>query len=178
MKLRRENEEVFYTEDTVVCVGRKEIDFLKAQALANPRSRVRLCTHLTPDNPLHEMLILHGRDTYVRPHKHLNKSESFHIIEGTGVIVLFDEKGLPTQTIPMGDLASGHFFYYRLAKAAYHTVVITSDILIFHESTNGPFHREETLFAPWAPDLSDTKAATEYLSHLKIQISSAKSRKS
>ena len=44
------------------------------------RKRIRICAHPSSKNAVHDMLIVHFRDTYVRPHKHLNKDETFHLI--------------------------------------------------------------------------------------------------
>jgi cupin fold WbuC family metalloprotein len=173
MNFRKENEEVFYTQSDLTTVGPAEILLIKEQALLSPRKRARLCLHRAPEDPLHEMLIVHTCDTYVRPHKHRNKSESFHIIEGAAAVILFNDNGKPGKIISMGDHASGRVFYYRLAESVYHTLVIISDVLIFHESTNGPFRREETLFAPWSPDGSDPCAAKEYQDYLTSLIPSA-----
>jgi cupin fold WbuC family metalloprotein len=114
------------------------------------------------------MLIVHGRDCYVRPHKHLAKSEAFHVIQGVVDIVLLDEAGKVVEVIKMGDYASGRKFYYRLADPLYHTLLIRSDWLIFHEITNGPFKREDTIFAPWAPE--EGPAAERYLQELNRQV--------
>ena len=116
------------------------------------------------------MLIVHTRNTYVRPHKHLNKSESFHLIEGSVDVVIFDEAGGVAEVIRMGDFASGRRFYYRIEQPAYHTLLITSDVLVFHETTNGPFRREETIFAPWAPEEQDQIARTGFLARLQEEM--------
>src|SRR5687768_8037033 len=87
------NDEVLIAATPIVTVSPADIEALKALALQNPRKRIRICTHKDTADPLHEMLIVHTRDTYVRPHKHLNKSESFHVIEGTVDVVIFNESG-------------------------------------------------------------------------------------
>ncbi len=167
MKYTLFNDEVFYSPDSITKVSGTDISFLKSEALKNKRQRVRLCAHPDVDAPLHEMLIVHGQDAYVRPHKHTDKSESFHIIEGAADILIFNERGEITEIIPMGDYASGCAFYYRLNSACYHSMIITSTILVFHETTSGPFRREETLFAPWSPDEKDTIAVANYMNRLK-----------
>ena len=76
----------------------------------HPRSRIRLCAHPDVNDTLHEMLIVHEKGTYVRPHKHLNKTESVHIIEGSVDVVIFDDDGNITDVIQMGDYKSGRNF--------------------------------------------------------------------
>ena len=166
MRLTQFNEEVFYSDDKIVKVSRGDIDLLKQKALSNKRKRVRLCAHRDVSDKLHEMLIIHTKDAYIRPHKHLDKSESFHLIEGVVDVVVFDDEGNITDVINMSDSSSPHVFYYRISDPYFHTLVIRSDFLVFHETTTGPFDRIQTVFAQWAPDESDGEAQTVFLRHL------------
>lgn len=172
MHAKEFNEEVLFANDQVVKVGRQDIEFLKKRAACNRRKRIRLCTHKDIDDKLHEMLIVHTKDTYVRPHKHLNKSESFHVIEGSVDVVIFNEVGNVVEVIQMGDYSSGHRFYYRMSNSYYHTPLIRSDVLIFHEVTNGPFKRSDTIFAPWSPEENDSAAVKEFMEQMARAVDS------
>jgi cupin fold WbuC family metalloprotein len=152
----KHNDEVYYSEAPVITVGPAEIDFLKNAAAENTRRRARLCTHPGIEDALHEMLIVHMDSTYVRPHKHLGKSESFHIIEGALKVFLFTDDGELTDTIDFGASGSGRNFYYRLSTPMFHSVLPVSDFVVFHEVTNGPFDRADCVFAPWAPSEDGT----------------------
>ena len=163
MRTREFNEEVLFASDPIVRVGAKDIEDLKQKARRNPRRRIRICAHRDLSESIHEMLIVHEKSCYVQPHKHINKIESFHIIEGTVDIILFDEDGQINETIPMGNYATGRKFFYRLPPLRYHTLMIQSDVLVFHEITNGPFRPDDTVWAPWAPDETDENAVSQYL---------------
>ena len=162
-----DNPEVLYAGEGVVTVDADTISALKEGALHTERRRIRLCTHPGVDDRLHEMLIIHERGTYVRPHKHLGKSESFHVIEGHADVVVFGEDGRVAQVIPVGEYGSGRMFYYRMAEPLFHTLLIHSDVLVFHETTNGPFRREDTVFAPWAPEERDTAGVASFLAEVE-----------
>lgn len=170
MKYRPHNPEVLYTEEAITAVNQSDMGRFKQLAAQNPRKRVRLCTHDTPDNRLHEMLIVHGRGAYVHPHKHPGKTESTHIIEGRVDVALFDDDGRMNSVIRMGDYASGCIFYYRMASPTFHTLLIRSDVLVFHETTNGPFDRKDTVFAPWAPNDENADAVANYIAGLEDSI--------
>ena len=161
------NDEVLYTKDAITRIDSKDIDILKAKATGNTRKRVRLCTHPSSQDALHEMLIVLGDESYVPPHKHPRKSESFHIIEGFLDVVIFDDVGTVKEVIPMAAPGSDLPFYYRLSGSFFHMPVPTSDVVVFHEITNGPFDQSETVFASWAPSDKDAEAVqAEYLRHL------------
>ena len=155
MNYKKFNEEVYYSQDDIAKVTSKDICFLKSLATKNPRKRVRLCLHQNVNDSLHEMIIVHAKGIYVPPHKHLSKSESFHIIEGEMLVVIFDEEANIHEVISMGTVSKAQAIFYRLSESHFHTVIPISDWVVFHEITNGPFVREEMLFAPWAPGEED-----------------------
>jgi len=163
MNLRKVNEEVFIAEDPIVRLGDEEIGFLKRQARANARKRARICAHKTNDDALHEMMIAISAASYIRPHKHIDKSESFHIVEGEVDVAVFDEAGTVVDVIELGAIGSGRKFYYRLSESAFHTLLIRSEFLVVHEVTNGPFDRERTVLAPFAPFEDEADRARDYM---------------
>jgi cupin fold WbuC family metalloprotein len=169
---RFENPEVAYSDDEIVSVRRTDLEALVEHSSHNPRRRVRLCAHGDPRQPLHEMLIIHERSAYVRPHRHPGKSESMHVIAGLVDVVIFDERGDITRVIGMGDYASGKTFYYRMAAPLFHTLLIRSDVLIFHETTDGPFKSGSSVFPEWAPDGADPSLSERYVRNLDQRINS------
>lgn len=171
MDVIKVNEEVLYPEPGVVRVGRDDVGMLKEQANRNRRQRIRLCAHSDVEDTLHEMFIVHKRDTYVRPHKHLNKSESTHIIEGSVDMVMFDEDGQITDVCRLGDYGSGLQFFHRISEPTFHTLLINSETLVFHETTNGPFRPPDTVWATWAPDIDDDNGAEAYVDRLRKRVS-------
>ena len=80
---------------------------------------------------------------------------------------MFDDVGNVTQVVPMGQYDSGRIFFYRLSDPVFHTVSIRSDHLVFHESTNGPFNPDKTVWAPWAPDETEESAVLEFMKSME-----------
>jgi cupin fold WbuC family metalloprotein len=151
MNIRRESEEVLYSIDEEVKVGRPDVESFTREAALTSRRRIRLCAHDSVENTVHEMIIVHPRDAYVRPHRHPGKPESLHVIDGEVDIVLFDEHGEMLDVYAMGDYASRKPFFHRLTDAKFHTLIIRSEWLTFHEVTSGPFSPTGTEFALWSP---------------------------
>ena len=166
MRVKQFNEEVLFAVDPIVKIGFEDIQWLKEQARVNARHRIRVCVHRDTEDTLHEMFIVHARGAYVRPHKHLGKSESFHVIEGEVDVVFFDENGGITEVVPMGNYSSQKRFFYRVGTPSFHTLLITSEVLVFHETTEGPFRREDTVFAPFAPDETEPTVTREFQERL------------
>jgi cupin fold WbuC family metalloprotein len=170
MTFSKLNDEVLVSSGPLALVTREEIALVKQGAEAGPRGRMRLCAHRSVEDSLHEMLIALRRGTYIRPHKHVAKVESAHVIEGSVDVVLFDETGAVSDVIAMGAYSTGRTFYYRMDEPRFHTLLIRSELLIFHEVTNGPFRRKETVFAPWSPEENDVDAAAAYLETLNCAV--------
>ena len=173
MRMKKFNDEVMYPDEDIVKVRRDDIQHLKELSKQNVRKRVRLCAHKTVDETVHEMLIVHARDAYVRPHRHVRKAESFHVIEGRLDVAVYDDHGNVKEIIPMGEYSSGRTFYYRISPGIYHTIAIESDFVVFHEATEGPFKKGETEFAPWSPDEKDPAGVKKFVDALRRQISAA-----
>jgi cupin fold WbuC family metalloprotein len=163
MSLRKVNDEIFIAEEPIVRIGDEQIAFLKRQAQASPRRRARICAHKSNDDALHEMLIVISADSYIHPHKHLGKSESFHIVEGNVDVAVFDDAGALVDLVELGPPGSGRQFFYRLDHGAFHTLLIHGDYLVVHEVTNGPFARDRTVMASFAPKEEDAERARDYM---------------
>jgi cupin fold WbuC family metalloprotein len=151
MRIRKINDEVYVADEPIVRVGAREIAFLKEKALLSARKRARICAHRSNDDSLHEMIIALASRSYIRPHRHVSKSESFHIVEGQVDVAVFDDAGTIVDVIQMGAPDSGRCFYYRLSDSAFHTLIIHTDFLVIHEVTNGPFAVDGTVLADFAP---------------------------
>ena len=161
------NDEVFFVEDDIVRLDAQAVEFIKAKALSNDRGRARICAHRKASDTLHEMIIAIRSDSYIRPHRHHNKIESFHLIEGRADIVILDEQGKIEDVVQMG---GEYCFYYRLSTPRYHTLLIHSPLLVIHEITNGPFNAEASDFAHYAPAEEETVAIKVFLKNLRTQL--------
>ena len=147
----KESDEVYLSNEKSISISNSDIDSLIKLAISTKRQRVRYCIHSTPSESVHEMFIVHSKGAYVRPHKHLNKPESMIIIKGEADYVVFDGEGNIKEKIPMGDYQSGKPFYQSTRVDEFHSLVIHSERLVFLEVTQGPFNKDDTVFAEWSP---------------------------
>ena len=159
----------FFCIKKPVRVNRELIEELKDTSARLGDINLRLCLHEAPDAAMHDMVNLQHRGPYYRPHKHVLKAESYHIIEGSMACFVLDETG---QVIDANILEPTGTLIYGVGVNMYHAVIAMSDILIYHEAKPGPFMPEgDSLFAPWAPDGSDPEESLRYernlLKHLE-----------
>lgn len=165
MRFKQQAENILVLDGSPGLVNFDAIRLLKQKADASPLKRARICLHKGADEPIHEMLIVLARGVYIRPHRHLNKTESFHLLEGRATVVFFDDKGDVTQSHKLARSA-GSPFIYRIDQPVFHTQIVHSKYLVFYEVTRGPFRQEDTEFAPWAPPENSGKAVQEFLAGL------------
>ena len=121
---------------------------------------------MNPSDKLHDMIIVHGKECYVRPHKHETKSESITILEGEADLILFEEDGSIRGVISMGEVKTNKAFFYRISNSIYHMLIIRSKFLTFHEATEGPFDREDTKFPEWSPT-EDSDTLVDFISSIE-----------
>lgn len=172
--LNRITAEVFVARNSVVSFGDEETAFVKKQALLSPRKRARICAHPTDDDLLHEMLIAISFQSYIHPHRHFGKSESFHLVEGRADVVVMDDDGEISQVVHLG---AGLNFFYRSSEPLFHTLLIHSNMLVVHEVTNGPFNNSQAEVAFFAPPESDEDAARDYMAELAARVERFKVRR-
>lgn len=164
--LNNSSGEVIFADERIIKLSDSDIGSLKNLADVDGRKSVRLCAHGSIEDQLHEMFIVHTNNAYVRPHKHMTKSISFHVVEGLADFVIFDEEGNIIDVIPVGDYSSGRRFYCRVPSSQYYTQLIRSDVFVFHETIIGPFDRSDTVWAPWSPERLNHKEAEKFMNQM------------
>ncbi|MEO1206512.1 MAG: WbuC family cupin fold metalloprotein [Pseudomonadota bacterium] len=154
-EMTAESPEVYYSNLSIGRVDNEVLNFLKERASETKRGRCRLCLHPTPDAIQQEMVIVMRGDSYVRPHAHVGKGETLLVLDGQATAPIFSEDGAIVDAISLGPTGSGRTFFYRMPEQVYHGLWISTDWLVYVETTIGPFSRDATLFPDWGPDLDD-----------------------
>jgi cupin fold WbuC family metalloprotein len=150
----------FFTKNLPGRVDWELVKELKEAAIRYRNKNVRLCLHDDQDALFHTMIILERKGKFYRPHKHLEKGECFHIIEGRMAVFSFGEEG---EIVDSCCLDPEGIFIYRVAINMFHAVIPLTEMVIYHESKPGPFlGRQDSIFPSWAPDGMDKQKAEEY----------------
>lgn len=168
MKIERLDPGVFVGGEGAAEVGAELLELLRREAPLAPRKRVRFNAHAGADSPIQEMIIALAFGSYIAPHWHRGKTESYHLVEGEVSIVLFEDDGELQQVVRLG-ASKDRILFYRNDQLLYHCLVVESDVAILHETTCGPFIPRQTVFADWAPS-TEGRDAEEYLAKLRRRI--------
>ncbi len=148
--------------EAVVRIGLKDLTNLKNRGYSGSNNgNVRICLHRDIKDLLQEMIVFHSRDFLVRPHKHPKKSESFFIIEGSCLLVVFNESGKIREKVILGGGKVSSSIICRVPKNTWHSVFPLTDYIIFYEVKNGPFVKDkDSTFADWKIDKTKLSVKT------------------
>lgn len=165
--MKLETASVIRLTDPVSRLCRQQVKKITDLASKTKLQRSRFCFHSNDEAHLQEMHICLNNGSYVRPAKHLKKIESLTVIDGFSKLILFQDDGSINEIIELGPYTSGRNHYYRLNKPTFHTILVETEVFLFHEVTEGPFRALETEPAKWAPSESDVHACSKFLIFLK-----------
>jgi cupin fold WbuC family metalloprotein len=176
-KIRKISEEVEFNAEERFFLDRTSIEKLKKNALQSKTKKYRTCIHFSESDKVHEMVIVHAHNTYVRPHKHLTRLESLQVIEGRAAVIIFNDEGEVSKIASLGDIQSGLPFFYCFRNPVFHALVVESEFLVFKETTSGPFSKADTIYPIWAPigpSLNergpDGEAVKLYMEQMRLRI--------
>ncbi len=142
------------------------IDISESEGKVN----VRVSLHDGPDAPFHDMIILERPGPFYPPHKHLQKGETWHVMDGRMGVFVFDDDGgiVDTSVVAAGEI-------YRLSLDTNHAVLPLGDYVVYHESKPGPFlGNADSLYPTWGPANGDTAAQDIFTARLRAAIEPGK----
>ena len=140
---------VFFPIQEIVELGIREIREIRTFAEQSPTRRARICLHKTNSDYLHEMIVALCYDSVIKPHRHLNKSESFYVLEGELLITIYSNDGEISRTIQLGPPDQAISSFCRLPRNCWHSTRSLSGCSVFLETTEGPFSPNATEISPW-----------------------------
>jgi len=157
-----------YTSDDIFSLNTNIFNELRKLAQNDITKRSRILLHSNQNSQIHEMLIAFEKGSYVRPHKHIGKSESYLILYGKLDLIYFNDDGKIIKKFELQDNSNETPFYFRSENDQWHTINIISDYVILLETTNGPVENISTIFADWAPDPNEIKKVELFQKNLLL----------
>jgi cupin fold WbuC family metalloprotein len=132
------------------------LDELTAKATASPRGRSHYNIHASAADPVQRFFVVANRESYIRPHRHLSRSELGLVIRGQFDVVTFDEHGVVCARYAVGDATPSIGF--ETPQGVWHTLVVRTDGAAFLEVKEGPYDPAiVSEFAAWAPAEGDAR---------------------
>jgi len=126
------------------------IDEVSAKAKVSPRMRMNYNFHPELSDPVQRLLNALEPWTYIRPHRHAAKEESFVLLRGTVLAVTFNDDGSIRDHAVLS--RESGILGVEFEENCYHMLTSLESGSVVYEIKEGPFiaHTEDTS-APWSP---------------------------
>ena len=134
----------------MIKITAKLIEEVSEKAKESPRMRMNHNFHPELSDPVQRLLNALEPWTYIRPHRHSGKEESFVLLRGTILAVVFNDDGsVRDHAVLSRDTG---ILGIEFEENSYHMLTSLESGSVVYEIKEGPFipHTEDTS-APWSP---------------------------
>jgi cupin fold WbuC family metalloprotein len=155
----------------MVIIDKMLLDSISAQAVKNQRLRINYNFHQHLDDPLNRLLNAMEPGSYFPPHRHKNpdKEESFLVLRGSVLILIFDDEGSvisSTEVSPQKEV-----YGMEIDAGVWHSLIVLESNTVVYEVKKGPYvPLTPDNIAPWAPDPADKEKVKEYVNTILANI--------
>lgn len=141
------------------------LDAVTSQAKENPRLRMNYNFHAEMDAPIHRLLNALEPGTYLPPHRHRDKEETYLVLRGSLLAFFYDEAGDVTEKVLLNP--SEGKYGLEIPPCTWHSIVALESGTVIFEIKKGPYSplSPEDL-ASWAPAASDEEGAKVFMKRM------------
>ncbi len=141
------------------------LDIVTAQAKENSRLRMNHNFHATMDAPIHRLLNALEPGTYLPPHRHTDKEETYLVLRGSLLAFFYDEEGNVTEKVCLHP--SEGKYGLEIPPGAWHSIVALESGTVIFEIKKGPYQPlPPEDIAPWAPSSSDEEGIKAFMKRM------------
>lgn len=135
------------------------------EALESPRLRMNYNFHTSMDAPVHRMLNALEPGTYLPPHRHSDKEETYLVLRGRLVAFFFNDEG---EVIEKSILNPKSGMYgLEIPVGVWHSIISLESGTVIFEVKKGPYQplpAEDV--ASWAPAPADSEQVKAFMDKL------------
>lgn len=146
-------------------ISEELLDSVTRAAQENPRLRMNYNLHESLDAPIHRLLNALEPGTYLPPHRHTDKEETYLVLRGSLLAFFYDDLGNVTEKICL-DPSSGAYGL-EIPSCTWHSIIALELGTVIFEIKSGPYKPlplED--IAPWAPAPSDLEGAAVFMKRM------------
>ncbi|WP_291530271.1 WbuC family cupin fold metalloprotein [Bacteroides sp. UBA939] len=141
------------------------LDNVTREAQENPRLRMNYNLHESLDAPIHRLLNALEPGTYLPPHRHINKEETYLVLRGSLLAFFYDDLGNVTEKVCL-DPSAGNYGL-EIPAATWHSIIVLESGTVIFEIKRGPYQSlSPEDIAPWAPASSDLEGAAVFMKRM------------
>lgn len=141
------------------------LDNVTAQAKENARLRMNYNFHETMDAPVHRMLNALEPGTYLPPHRHSDKEETYLVLRGRLMAFFYDEEGNVTEKICLNPLEGRYGL--EIPPRTWHSIIALESGTVIFEIKKGPYQPlSPEDMATWAPAPDDVEGIKAFVERM------------
>lgn len=141
------------------------LDNVTAQAKENARLRMNYNFHETMDAPVHRMLNALEPGTYLPPHRHSDKEETYLVLRGRLMAFFYDEEGNVTEKICLNPLEGRYGL--EIPPRTWHSIIALESGTVIFEIKKGPYQPlSPEDMATWAPAPDDVEGVKAFVERM------------
>lgn len=141
------------------------LNTVTAQAKDNPRLRMNHNFHATMDAPIHRLLNALEPGTYLPPHRHTDKDETYLVLRGSLLAFFYDEVGNVIEKVCLNP-AEGKYGL-EIPPCTWHSIIALESGTVIFEIKKGPYQPLPLDdIASWAPISSDEEGVKVFMQRM------------
>lgn len=142
------------------------LDLVTAQAKGNDRLRMNYNFHETMDAPVHRMLNALEPGTYLPPHRHSDKEETYLVLRGSLLAFFYDEEGNVTEKVCLNPLEGRYGL--EIPPCVWHNIIVLESGTVIFEIKKGPYQPlSPEDMASWAPAPDDAEGVKAFMRRME-----------
>lgn len=135
------------------------------EALQSPRLRMNYNFHTSMDAPVHRMLNALEPATYLPPHRHSDKEETYLVLRGKLLAFFFNDEGEVIEKTILDPKAG--MYGLEIPVGMWHSIISLESGTVIFEVKKGPYQplpAEDVAF--WAPAPADSEQVKAFMDKL------------
>lgn len=146
-------------------ITKELLDAVTSQAKESPRLRMNYNFHTSMDAPVHRMLNALEPGTYLPPHRHTGKEETYLVLRGSLIAFFYDDAGNVTEKVCVNPLEGKYGI--EIPSDTWHSIVVLESGTVIFEIKKGPYQPLLPEEIPsWAPQTSDEEGIKAFMKRM------------
>jgi len=146
-------------------ISEELLDGVTREAQENPRLRMNYNLHESLDAPIHRLLNALEPGTYLPPHRHADKEETYVVLRGSLLTFFYDDLGNITEKVCLNPSAG--IYGVEIPLGTWHSIIALEAGTVIFEIKSGPYKPlPPEDIALWAPAPSDLEGAAIFMKRM------------
>ncbi|WP_299088249.1 WbuC family cupin fold metalloprotein [uncultured Bacteroides sp.] len=146
-------------------ISEELLDSVSHEARESSRLRMNYNFHESLDAPIQRLLNALEPGTYLPPHRHTDKEETYVVLRGSLLTFFYDDLGNVIEKVNLNPSAG--VYGVEIPSGTWHSIIALEPGTVIFEIKSGPYKPlPPEDIAPWAPAPSDLEGAAVFMKRM------------